>query len=608
MGLALFVTISDFAGHPWQFAFIDAYLPGGLSRSWPLVPLLALVWLGPQIAVLYGAWRMTRRPSLPLWLWLPAAWILGEAAHRALTGVDHGAWLYSQWQNPWVLRAVAAWGWHAALLVALVTATALAEVLGGAFDAWRTGEEGRPRVALVLLVLGGLSFALMPPLRGLGPKAFEGIAAVHLQSIKQPVGAVSSDLRLLVWPELTLERGPALDEGASFREVIPPPLRSKGLHHLLGVQTSSRRGLMNAIAALAPGGRVLGVRAKSHLFPLTETPAWGAMLAGATPYAAGSVPPLLEVEGRRLGVLICLEAMDRSLAAAAKRAGASLLVVSTVEAEGASSELGQANLLGVDVLRAVETGLPLMRSAQGGCAAFIDRDGRLLSRSSRETTGLLTAQGDRTAPTAATSGAPKVGQVAVLCSRRTPELLPQLPASAMRLYPIEGYMRSGAQADTVIVSGEGVPPYWLGVPAERVAECVAGFHPRLVILDTCYGASLQLLEALVAAGVQATVVGPAYPIPASGLVYGPDFLKAVSPDQKAQHVRTDPPYPLLRWAVVPSALAQLRAEMDRWGPFEFRSHLFSAHPSLVRLNLPGRPEPSARVLAWVAPSRFSSSR
>jgi hypothetical protein len=113
-----------------------------------------------------------------------------------------------------------------------------------------------------------------------------------------------------------------------------------------------------------------------------------------------------------------------------------------------------------------------------------------------------------------------------------------------------------------------------------------------------------LLDALAAAGVRALVVAAPYRIPETGLVFMPGFLDATSAEARAARVRTEPSFPLLRWAVDPAALARLHARVDALDPEALRGALAHSHPPLARAQLDGLPGPEGRVLALVPPDRL----
>jgi hypothetical protein len=176
--------------------------------------------------------------------------------------------------------------------------------------------------------------------------------------------------------------------------------------------------------------------------------------------------------------------------------------------------------------------------------------------------------------------------------------------SAYTAYAVEGFRPTGRRARTVIVSGDSVPPRYLGCEPSGLARAIASFRPELVVLDTCYGASTPLLEALASSGVKARVVAPAYRLPLEGLMFAAGFSDEPDPARRAWMVSTQPVYPLLRWTIDAAALRTAEAQLAGFGPWTLRARLKHVRPPLVELAIAGAPGPAGRVLAPVPPDRL----
>jgi apolipoprotein N-acyltransferase len=585
-GLAAHGLALLFVGHPWVMDAISHYLPGGMATTRLAIAPLALLWLAPLALALGVGARLAWRFHLPVWAWLPLAWVAGEAAFEGLGGIDFNAWLYTQHAAVPVLRAVGHLGWWPALGLCVGLSAAIAETCRT--RSWRPGVVA----AAGLAVLG-----LLPPLPAVGPAAFDGIGAVHMPDEHTPPRSAPAGVRVLMWPELADTQSPRLREGANPGAYIEPPFRADGLHHVYGLKTRDGVGIQNALVALGPEGQVHGVRAKTRLFPLTERPIAGYQPAGQHRFTAGAGLPVLDVGGRRFGTLICLETGDRAIARAAKAAGATMLVMAAKERGGEGSPMALEQLLAISVLRTVEAGLPMVRASQVGHAAMIDRDGRVLARSRPGTSGVLTVTGDAatSVPTGVPSAAPP-GGLAVLYARATPAMQPMMPAGIGARHAIEDFGRPAAPAETVILSGDSLPPHYLGRSAEEVARAIIAFHPTLIVLDTCYGASTPLLDALAATGSTAWVVAPAYRIPVEGLRFQPDFFTEPDAARRALAVRMAPSAPLLRWRLDRAALKRVHASVEAMSPQERRRLTKRTRPRLIQAQLPGRPAPDGRLL------------
>lgn len=195
-------------------------------------------------------------------------------------------------------------------------------------------------------------------------------------------------------------------------------------------------------------------------------------------------------------------------------------------------------------------------------------------------------------------------KVAVLYSQATPTMRAALPAAACDFYPIEGFRAPRRPADAVVLAGHSLPPAYLDRPADEVARAIAAFRPRLVVLDTCYGASTPLLAALATGLPGAWVVAAPYRLPQDGLVYGPAFLAAADPARRAAAVRTEPVFPLLRWKLDARAVTTARTQVEALDAAGLRRRLKRARPPLVRGALPAVPGPAGEVLVPMPVERF----
>lgn len=204
----------------------------------------------------------------------------------------------------------------------------------------------------------------------------------------------------------------------------------------------------------------------------------------------------------------------------------------------------------------------------------------------------------------ACSRAPEQVPAAILYSQATPTMRAALPAEKCSAFPVEGFKNPGVRAKTVVLAGHSLPPTYVDQPASAIAQAITSFEPELVVLDTCYGASTPILEAFVDAGLKAMVVAPPYRIPQDGFVYAAGFLEEPDAAKRAELVRTEPSYPLLRWTPTRQPLAQIRHELDALDAQALRKRLKRATPPLVKAQVPGLPMPGAQVLVPLPVDRF----
>ena len=190
------------------------------------------------------------------------------------------------------------------------------------------------------------------------------------------VGAAGETL--LIWPESALATDVERDRGAWG--ALQSLLVEQGTPLLLGGPGSARSGgssflHFNAMHLLRPAGGMQSYR-KRFLVPFAER--WPAMLGdpppGITHLDAGRELPVFRLPHTAFGVLICFEIADAAAARAIAGAGALFIVNATNDAwfvRGAPPIH-----FPLAAVRAVETGLPVVRVANVGRSAIIDRFGR----------------------------------------------------------------------------------------------------------------------------------------------------------------------------------------------------------------------------------------
>jgi NAD+ synthase (glutamine-hydrolysing) len=191
----------------------------------------------------------------------------------------------------------------------------------------------------------------------------EGNARLIFEAAKQ---ASEAGAKLLVTPELSLTAYPPEDLllRDSFITAVEARLKSlatelaifKDLRVIVGHPYRADVGLQNQASVLYQG-KVLASYAKQHL-PNHE------VFDEVRYFVPGKQPCVFEIDGYRLGLVICEDAWHAAPAAMTKHAGAQLLVI-----PNASPYHLEKHALREDILRArvIETGLPLIYvNAVGG--------------------------------------------------------------------------------------------------------------------------------------------------------------------------------------------------------------------------------------------------
>jgi apolipoprotein N-acyltransferase len=201
----------------------------------------------------------------------------------------------------------------------------------------------------------------------------------------------------VVWPESAVPY--RLDEHHGYREVVETLARRQRVDLLVGTLTEAGGGgLHNSAALIRQRGGVATVSSKRQLVPFGEYLPLRAVFSRARALAAeagdfvpGSRIVLHPVGGQRVACLICYEAVFPELAAEAVAAGADLLVNMTNDSWFGWTSGPRQHLMHA-MLRAAETGRPLVRAANSGISVVVGADGRLLERLELGERGAIVAE------------------------------------------------------------------------------------------------------------------------------------------------------------------------------------------------------------------------
>ena len=326
---------------------------------------------------------------------LVAAWAGAEMLRaHILTGFP--------WALPghaWIGRGIgqtaALWGAHGLTLVTLGVA---ALVGWGLARLRREAMRGAVMVLVPLLALWGADVVLRP---GPAPDAAEGpVIRIVQPNVPQqekddpdavPVyvrrlmdlSAEAGPRDLVVWPETALPW--LLDY---MPDLLPPIADAAAAPLAMGVMRNEGALYYNSLAVIGVGGRIEAVYDKRHLVPFGEYVPFGDLAArfgirglaaaDGAGYAAGQGNALMAIAG--IGdvlPLICYESIfpeEMPLGGARPRM---ILLVTNDAWFGEFS--GPYQHFALARLRAIETGLPVVRAANTGISAMIDGNGRVLA-------------------------------------------------------------------------------------------------------------------------------------------------------------------------------------------------------------------------------------
>lgn len=342
-----------------------------------------------------------------------ASWVVAESLTRAIVPY-----------YPWIgLAATQADVASVVQLASLGGQWAISLAVAGFGCALAVALERRRAVALALLIAAG-TIAFGRARLATAPAAPDAAGARTCTIAAVDAGIESGDLDpgtvlaryadvtrraaaarpdAIVWPESALPRDPLATPEllAELRDLA----RDGGVVVLAGgprgtFDASWQARHYNSLFRIAPDGPVEHYD-KREPVPFAERwprgfgalPAWLAL----DPVVVGESASSMRLGGCTVGVLICFEVERPGLAASAAASGADALVVASNDAELPSVAI--ATEVAESRLRAVETGLPLLRAANRGASVAIDRYGRATAASDGITT-LVVAGSAKPAPAA----------------------------------------------------------------------------------------------------------------------------------------------------------------------------------------------------------------
>jgi apolipoprotein N-acyltransferase len=380
-------------------------------------------WLGWVAVVLLSFYLAV----FPLFGML-GAWLLGRRGGLSLTLGFAGCWIISEWLRSWVftgfawnplgvaalgsfarpgLAAVAPWLGTYALsgVVALLAAAWLAAIHHRRLD-WQTGALTLIPIVAFLLPIGGaneagkLAFTLVQPdVRQQeldDPTKWEGQFA-NIARLTSPVD--TNHRRLVLWPEsavpdylqddypaylyrqTTYAADPLRARQRIARVIGPGSLLLAGAVDL-EVRQNAAVAARNVVSVVDDAGALRGSYAKAHLVPygeylplrwLLEPLGASRLVAGALDFQPGPGPRTLNLgPWGKAGVQLCYEIVFSGQVV--DRADRPDFIFNPSN-DGWFGSWGPPQHLAQARLRAIEEGLPVLRSTTTGISAVIDADG-----------------------------------------------------------------------------------------------------------------------------------------------------------------------------------------------------------------------------------------
>jgi apolipoprotein N-acyltransferase len=402
-GLGVLAGLVFFGIHVSWIAAIGDDRAAGVA-AWLALSALQAAFLGAFAALVpiarpLGAWRV---PLLAV-VW---AGIELARAHVPLGGFAWGQLGLTQHDGGPLLPLARVLGVYGLSLVVVACNLALAEALGAVVAGRRRRAAAWVALALAL-PFAGLA-APAPPAAAGPPRRLAVIQGnvpfdrdnrglttravfdAHVRMTEQLAGTPPADL--VVWAEGSMDDDPLVDAARS--QAVLRALRAADAPLLAGA-TTELGGDRYATEALlfTPDGRLADRYVKRRLVPFGEYVPFGSLMRRLVP-ATGQLPydkvpgrglRPLDVDGSRVGVLLCYETAYPDDARRLARQGAGFLVMLTNNASFGRGPLGRQHLA-TSQLRAVEEGRPVVHAAISGISAVVGPDGRASG-----TTGLYEA-------------------------------------------------------------------------------------------------------------------------------------------------------------------------------------------------------------------------
>jgi apolipoprotein N-acyltransferase len=405
------------------------------ARYWWLVPL-AVPALSLALAPFIALPCLIARQAPPGWrraLALAGAWVLADLLRQFFaTGFPWnpwgGDWAMPGWLGDVFIQPAALVSVHgltlATLLLAATPALGRRAMLAGAAGLALWGSYGALRLSTPPPASPGVQVVLAQGNVAQGQKwnralaldIFQRYLSLTRAGVAEAHAADPQAVVVVVWPESASPF--LLAEDDSARAAIVQA--AGGATVLAGsVRFDADRRPRNSLMAIAGLSPPSAIYDKWHLVPFGEySPAWvpvAVQLAQGGGFAAGPGPSTLHLPGLPpVGGLICYEAIFPAQVVDAADRPAWLVNVTNDAWFGNST--GPRQHLAAARLRAVETGLPLLRAANTGISAGFDGYGRELGRIGVQRAGTLTLAlpGALAAPPFARVGLALPGALALL--------------------------------------------------------------------------------------------------------------------------------------------------------------------------------------------------
>ncbi|MFH1710298.1 MAG: apolipoprotein N-acyltransferase [bacterium] len=224
-------------------------------------------------------------------------------------------------------------------------------------------------------------------------RAYEIVNIYEMMSRK----AASSRPDIVIWPETAVTT--YLFETSTMLSKVQDLVAGSNSFYLIGTPYREKGRIYNSVAAFSKKGRMIGRYDKQRLVPFGEylplRPLFYRLLQEdplfAQDYNSNPDPNIINLDGVRVGAVICFESTLPYLVRDKVKQGAQFILVVTNDAWFFDSSALYQHIQAAQV-RAVESGRYVVQAANTGISAIIDPVGRVVARSNIEEACVLTGK------------------------------------------------------------------------------------------------------------------------------------------------------------------------------------------------------------------------
>ncbi|MEW6731412.1 MAG: apolipoprotein N-acyltransferase [Acidobacteriota bacterium] len=398
--LGLLFGISFFYGACYWITYPMIHYGGFtplLAYSLVIIPtavigLFVALFAGTLVRLLqqFGIWAMLAAPLL---------WAATEYLRFHITNMGWNSLGYSQSFQPtiiWPARFGGVYLVSALILLvnALVALGILRLVRQRSYRALIGSLAAATAICLAIMLLASHTPVGEPGGEKLAVLAVQGNAPVGDHSVKVEQESLARQLRLtrenipstkpslVVWPEAPFYF--PYDTNEDLRREFGEFARRHQIYLLINASTGEKEeDFYNSIVVIGPTGERVGQYDKIQLLPFGEyvplrnyLPFGSYLTALVGDFRAGNRYSLLQVEGYKLGAFICFESVFPEISREMARAGAMAYINIADDAWLGPTPVARQHLAHV-IMRAVETGRPILRVTNTGISAYIAADGQV---------------------------------------------------------------------------------------------------------------------------------------------------------------------------------------------------------------------------------------